>query len=437
MDLVYPNERRLFRIALVLSIIVWAVIILGTVGIALLYIGLFFLFAIFAHSAFITHVRGNGVKITAEQYPDLHQRLLECCEKVGQKEVPEMYLLRTDFFNALATRFLRRHYIVLFTDVVDALIAKPGAVNFYIGHELGHIHRNHIRWGWVLAPVMWLPVLGSALRRAEEYTCDRYGNACCESEEDAVAAMTTIVAGDTRWRDIDVEAYLDQVKDTSGFFMSFNEFIGEYPWLCKRLAWVQALRAGSTPDLPRRNVLAGILSVFVPSVPGGAVSFIILIAIIGILAAIAIPAYQGYIEAAQQAEELATQAPATESAPSYTPSSAATAYLSPYATPEDLTIVMNELAVIREQISAHYAANQTFPGDLTEMGGESSFVMTSHGSLPMAVYEGGVIGVTLGTDAGGVEAYFVNEPAVNENGGVDWYCYGQDVDSSAMPEMCR
>ena len=71
MELVYPNEQRLFRIALVLAVIVWAVIILGTFGIALLYIGLFFLFAIFAHSAFITHVRGNGVKVTAEQYPDL------------------------------------------------------------------------------------------------------------------------------------------------------------------------------------------------------------------------------------------------------------------------------------------------------------------------------------------------------------------------------
>jgi len=423
MDLVYPNEIKLFRIAMVLAAIFWVLIIFGTLGVALIYIGLFALFAIFAQSGFITHIKGNGIRITEEQYPDLHQRLKACCEAVGQEDIPEAYLLRTDFFNALATRFLRRHYIVLFTDVVDSLRDQPGAINFYIGHEIGHIQRNHIRWGWVLAPVLWLPVLGSAYRRAEEYTCDRYGNACCDSDEDAVAALSAIVAGDTRWKDIDVEAYLEQVQETDGFFMSLNEFVGEYPWLCKRMAWVLALRQDKTPELPRRSTWAGLLSVFVPSIPGGAVSFIILVAMIGIIAAVALPAYQSYIETAELARNSATDV-VSESQDYWQ-----------YATADNLNSVLSETATVREQINQHYQQHHAFPGDLTDMGWSSSFIYSQEGNIPIAVYTDGVVAASIGS-RDGADAYFVNEPYIDDTGEVRWFCYGQNMPGDVLPEGC-
>ncbi len=37
-----------------------------------------------------------------------------------------------------------------------------------------------------------LPIVGPALRRAEEYTCDRYGVACCQSEADIKAAICLV-----------------------------------------------------------------------------------------------------------------------------------------------------------------------------------------------------------------------------------------------------
>ena len=104
-SLVYPNEKRLFVIALVISLIAWLAIIGGTFGIALIYVLFGFLFYLFAQSAFISYLRGHAAHITAEQFPDLHQRVLEAAARLGVDPVPDAYLLHGNgAFNAFATR---------------------------------------------------------------------------------------------------------------------------------------------------------------------------------------------------------------------------------------------------------------------------------------------------------------------------------------------
>jgi len=423
MDLVYPREITLFRIAIVISVIVWLLLIVGSLGIALLYIGIFFLIALFAQAAFISHIKGNGVEVTAEQYPDLHRQLVACCDKVGVAEIPQTYLLRTDFFNALATRFLRRHYVVLFTDVVDALQERPGGVAFYIGHELGHIHRKHIRWGWVLAPALWLPILGAAYRRAEEYTCDRYGSACVAEDADAVAALATIVAGDTRWQDINLPAYQRQVDDTGGFFMSLNEFTNDYPWMCKRMAWITALRAGEEPTFPRRSLFAKLLIPFIPRIPGGFVSLLLLVSIVGILAAVALPAYQDYIRNANAAKAAAE---ASQNSQNYANSE--------IATPEYLSSVLAGTGDLRDAVEAYYTQNAGLPQDPSELV-MSDAQRNALGAFDTAisVYEDGVIAATIDENE---DAYFVIEPSVSEEGEFIWYCYGQNLSEESLPQEC-
>jgi len=422
MELVYPRERTLFKVALTLSIVVWVLIVAATFGVALLYVGLFFLFALFVQAGFISRLKGSGVLVTPEQYPDLHAKLIAACKTVGLAEVPEMYLLRTDFFNALATRFLRRHYIVLFTDVVDALAERPDAISFYIGHELGHIQRNHIRWGWILLPVLWLPVLGSAYRRAEEYTCDRYGNACCPGEEDATAAMAAIVAGNTRWKSINVPAYLEQVQGTGGFWMSLNELISDYPWLSKRMAWVVAMRRGTTPTFPRRHSFAWFLSLFVPSVPGGFGTMVIAIAFFGILAAVALPAYQDYVRNAELARQASDGAESAE--------------FSQQLTPENLQLVLQEFEQIKGQVAEYHANQGAWPTDFTQLGWQSSTLRSDWGGMPVRIYDDGAVAVWYGDNAQG-PMYFGVYPVVDDGGAVQWACFGQNIAEDYLPAECR
>src|SRR5471030_40846 len=172
-ELVYKNETTLRAIALVLSIIIWLLLLFGTVGALLIYLLLFALFALVAHSALIAHLRGNAIRISAQQMPDLYQRLYTCARKLDMP-VPDAYLVNGNgVLNAFATRFLGRSFVVLLSDVVDSMEDRPDALNFYIGHELGHLRRHHLTWSKVLAPAMFLPLIGAAYSRAREYTCDR------------------------------------------------------------------------------------------------------------------------------------------------------------------------------------------------------------------------------------------------------------------------
>ena len=111
-------------------------------------------------------------------------------------------------FNAFATRFFGRDFLVLYSDVVDALADNPDALNFYIGHEIGHIKRKHLKWSTVLLPASMLPLIGAAYSRAREYTCDRHGLAACDSPLNAEFGMAALAAGGKRWRTMSKTSYI-------------------------------------------------------------------------------------------------------------------------------------------------------------------------------------------------------------------------------------
>lgn len=296
-DIVYGNETTLRVIALVLSIVIWLILLVATVGTVIIYALLFLLIGLFTHSALIAYLRGNGVLIGPRQFPDLHERLRKCCGKLGMSELPEAYVVNGNgTLNAFATKFLGRNFVVLLSDVVDSMEERPDAIDFYIGHELGHLNRKHHMWSRLLWPALLLPVLGAAYSRACEYTCDRHGLKACDNGEDAQYGLVALAAGKHRWRQVNLEEFAYRASLKPGFWMSLHELVADYPWLNKRLAWLRAVPDNTKPKLGRRNPFSWFLSLFVPHLPGaGASGGLVIIAFIAILAAIAIPQYQNYL----------------------------------------------------------------------------------------------------------------------------------------------
>ena len=69
--------------------------------------------------------------------------------------------------------------------ILDSLAERPGALDFYLGHEIGHIKCGHVGRSAFLMPARMLPLIGAADSRAREYTCDLHGLACCDDPKDA------------------------------------------------------------------------------------------------------------------------------------------------------------------------------------------------------------------------------------------------------------
>ena len=389
-DLVYPAERVLGTVTLVLAILVWVALILGTLGIALALLALAAIGYLFTHSALIAHVKGNGVELSSEQFPDLHVQFLACCKRLGIDDPPEAYILNGNgVLNAFATKFLRDRYIVLTSDIVDAMQGNAEGLRFYMGHELGHLRMKHISKALLRWPVLWLPLLGAAYSRARESTCDRHGLACSGSGNSAVQALSVLAAGRARWRTLNVASYVRQTEHARGFWMSFHELISGYPWLTKR-----AVRMTDEPAAPSRNPFAYLVAVFVPfgGRLGGGFSFLIMVYIVGILAAVAIPAYQDYTIRTRLTAVVAESRPAREQLAAY--------YLSNHRVPETL-----EAAGVATQL-ADGSALSLDPKRMTLT------VTTKHGELVLV-------------------------PA-DSHGQIVWTCTnGQGLKPAQLPPACR
>ena len=390
-NLVYPRERVLGAVTLVLALLVWLVLIVGTVGVALPLIGIGAIVYLFAHSALIAHVKGNGVELSTEQFPDLYAQFLECCKRLDIATPPEAYILNGNgVLNAFATKFLRDRYVVLTSDIADAMQGNAEGLRFYIGHELGHLRMKHISKALVRWPVLWLPLVGAAYSRARESTCDRHGLACSGSGDSAILALSVLAAGRARWRSLNVANYVRQTEHSGGFWMSFHELISGYPWLTKRAARITDGGTGG----PARNPFAYLVAIFVPfgGRLGGGFSFLIMIYIVGVLAAIAIPAYQDYTIRAK------------------------------------LTTVVIESQPAREKLAAYYLSNHRIPDSLETAGLAPQLADGSALSLDPK-------GMSLTVKTKHGELIFVPSAA---HGRIVWTCTnGERLKATQLPPSCR
>lgn len=387
---VHPRERTFGTVLLVLGVLAWLALIIGTVGVALGALLLGFIVYVFAQSTLVAHLRGNAVELSAEQFPDLHQQFTDCCAKLGMSKLPEAYVLQGGgMLNAFAAQFLGHRFVVLLSGVVDAMQAHPDGVRFYVGHELGHLKRGHAIGNLLRLPVLWLPLIGGAYARAKETTCDLHGLACSSTPEAAARAMAALSAGPQRWQQMDMPAFARQARHGTGFWMSFHELTSGYPWLTKRVA-----RVLGEQRLPGRHPIAYVLAAFVPYAGrlGGGFGLLVMVYLVGVLAAVAIPQYQAYTIKAQLSQALQ----ATEGA--------------------------------REALAREYLKNGEIPESLAAIGVAETAADGSHLELDT---DGMVL--TVQTPRGAL----VFTPQRDDKQGITWACTGQvPLTAQQLPLGC-
>jgi Zn-dependent protease with chaperone function len=239
----------------VVSLIVYAGLVL--VGLekpeagatVLMYGVIFSLVGLFAHGLALGRVRGNAVRVSEKQFPQLHRLAAEHSRKLGLKQVPTVYVMESGgLLNAFATRFLGRDFVIIHSDVLELALARgEAAVGFIMGHELAHVWRGHLKHRWLTLPGRLMPYLGVAYSRACEYTCDRIGAFC--QPDGAITGLLALAAGKQLHAHVDVREYAAQAVSDQGFWIRRAELMSSHPLLPKRVAAL--LKAGAA--IPART----------------------------------------------------------------------------------------------------------------------------------------------------------------------------------------
>ena len=183
----------------------------------------------------IGYLRGSCVRISPEQFPDIHKIFEQHCKKLGLTKIPSLYILQSgEILNAFATRFIGSNYVVLLSGVLEAAYTEGrDAVSFIVGHELGHVKRNHASKNFWLFPSMIVPFLQVAYSRACEYTCDSIGHAL--SPSGATQGMLILSVGKDLYKWVNIKNYLEDSSTRGGFWVWFSEVLSSHPFFPKRI----------------------------------------------------------------------------------------------------------------------------------------------------------------------------------------------------------
>ncbi len=188
----------------------------GSMGMALLLIPIGLVIQHFQAKTVRALIRGSGVQVSPIQLPQLYAVVEQFAQRLGLKEVPEVYIVEESVQNGFAVKLGKRDLLLLTDDAVwGALQSKdPHALGFIVGHELAHIALGHTG---VLRNM--LRAAFKPLSRADELSCDNVAAELVGNDDLAIQGLALLTVGPQLMPYLDLAALIaqaDQVcADTS------------------------------------------------------------------------------------------------------------------------------------------------------------------------------------------------------------------------------
>lgn len=198
--------------------------------------------------------QGEGINITNESLPKMHQQLVDACQILGIKEIPT-YSTDWEYAPYHFSNGEKHRRIVMMSGSADLFTDEE--MMFVLGHELGHMVCGHKPYHMLLE-TFYMPFVNDAAFKAwasiiklplmewyriSDYTADRMGLLCCQ---DINAAITTMIkkAGLPKkcYNNIDVQSFVQQARDFEANFTDMMDRVvkvlsirsAEFPWLVVR-----------------------------------------------------------------------------------------------------------------------------------------------------------------------------------------------------------
>jgi hypothetical protein len=194
-------------------------------------------------------IRGNSVRLSEKQFPEIYAILQDHCRRLGMTDVPELFLTAGGIapFSKTYSSW-RENYIVLHQVLFDIVEEKSiDVVIFTLAHELGAIRLKQTAvWNEVLltyvSAIKWFR---NPLERARTYSRDRYGAALSPT---GFRGLLINAVGRRLMDHVDIPDYLAQASAYRGFWANINAFFEPKPQVFSRLQ--QLKTAGYTYKPP-------------------------------------------------------------------------------------------------------------------------------------------------------------------------------------------
>ncbi len=237
----HEKEKTYLTIMQIAGGLVWLVLLIGTVGIIILWALLFALVLWLTGLYFKAVIYGGSVKVTAKQYPEIYKIIVEHSQKLNLVNVPEVFIYNgSGLVNAFAVKFLSTKYVILMSDLVDLMLKrnKIDELSMIIGHELGHHAAGHTNpWkNLLLKPATFIPLLGAAYGRACELTADRIG---CDVTKNLLASQNALVSialgSESLANDTNIEEFLLQENEIPEFMGFIHKIFSSHPRMTRRV----------------------------------------------------------------------------------------------------------------------------------------------------------------------------------------------------------
>jgi hypothetical protein len=181
-------------------------------------------------------VRGNSVRLSETQFPEVYAVLEDHCRRLGMAEMPELFLTGGTIPPYSQTfSSWREKYIVIHQSIFDIDDRKTmDVISFVLAHEVGAIRLNHTAvWNeMLLTYVSAIKWLRNPLERVRTYSRDRYGAALSPT---GFRGLLINAVGRRLMDEVNVEDYFAQMRTYGGFWPALNVFFEARPQVLTRL----------------------------------------------------------------------------------------------------------------------------------------------------------------------------------------------------------
>jgi len=194
-------------------------------------------------------VKGNSIRISPSQYPEIYTALTKACKFLDLRPLPEVYIYHGGgVLRLFALKIaVRRGWLMVSAEVIEALYLRGDSrqLMMILGRELGRIKANYYRW-WFFKDVISLGIfpIQRAYRRGCHYTADRIGALVAGDFDAAQRGLLTISVGRILSPLTNMDSVREQDSDLcASFWAKIFSWTRTEPYIINRIIELESFEA--------------------------------------------------------------------------------------------------------------------------------------------------------------------------------------------------